>query len=231
MLYENNTYLHLTTYPEIYQELIYQRNEAISQLEQRGLLTRNRIVSKDDRKEQQRHETAAVYRSIFRENILLLFDRLYSHDAIEATYDFNAIELGNWSDTEANRLERELQQLQMIIGKLETRYELQYRITFEYDSGQSTLYMNRNKVFACGQSTLKHRLLTTLFSKPTKLWGIDDIDKYFAKNFGFVRGELKDRSIEKTGNDIKAQVAMKTGVRDFLIVTNSSARVNSVYLA
>lgn len=218
------------SYQAIYQELVYQRNEAIRWLDDLALTKRKRRILQNDENEFRRHQTAKTYRPIFREDILNLLSRLYSHDATEAIFDFETADLGDWSDTEANMLEREIQRLQLIIGKLESRYDLQYKIIFEYDNTQSTLFLNRNKVLACGQNTLKHRLLTTLFSDPGKLWGIDDIDSYFSNHFGYTPGDLKDRSVEKASNDIKAQVATKTGVKDFLLVSNSSTRINTAYL-
>lgn len=230
MQYEDDRYLHLTTYPEIYRELVYQRNEAIRWLEEHALLARNRIVDKNDRKELQRHESAGIYRPLFRESILLLFDRLYSHDAIEAMYDFSSVDLANWSDTEANRLERELQSLQQVISKLEVRYNLQYRLIIEYVSTIRTLYLNGVEVFACGPNTLRHRLLTTLYSNPRALWKNQSIEDHFIEHFEYIEGQLSDKNIEKAANDIKKDVAAQVAAKDFLVVSNASVRVNPFYL-
>lgn len=230
MKYTDNRYAHLSSYQDIYQELIYQRNSAIDWLNNYALTKRDRRVEKSDKDELTRHHMANVYRPIFRENILHLLDRLYTHDATEALFDLETADLGDWSETEANWLEREIQRLQLIISKLEARYDLQYRIIFEYDSKECVLYMSRNKVFSCGQTTQKHRVLSALFSNPQKQWSIEDFDKFFAKEFNRGRYILEKRSLEKTGNDIKAQVAIKTGVKDFLLVSSSSLRINPNYV-
>lgn len=230
MKYSDNRYEDLTTYPEIYRELIYQRNAAISWLDEKNLTQRNCRVKESDETELSRHAVVNTYRPIFRENVLHVLDRLYSYDATEAIYDFNSTDLGDWSDTQANWLEREIQRLQLIIGKLETKYDLQNQIIFEYDSEECTLYMSRTKVFSCGQTTQKHRVLTALFTSPRKQWSVNDFDKYFTDKFNRGRYTLEKRSLEKTGNDIKAQVATKTGIKDFLIVSSSSLRINPHYV-
>lgn len=226
----DNQYMDLTTYNEIYQELVYQRNAVIAWLKEHALLERNRQVGKDDNKELLRHSIAGNYRSLFDRTVEDLLDRLYSHDAIEALYDFKSIELGEWSDTEANRLERELQQLQVIIGKLETRYQLHYQFLFEYDSAKGVLLMNGAEVFACGLTTLRNRLLTTLFSKPQALWKNDDIEDYFVEHFDYVTGDLSDSNISKTARDIRTDVASKVAVKNFLIIDSSSVRINPAFI-
>lgn len=227
----DNRYLSLTTYPEIYRELVYQRNEAIRWLQEHGLSRRDRHVAKSNRSQWERHKAAAVYRPIFQENIVDLLDRLYSHDAVEAIYDFESADLNGWSDTEANWLERELQALQKIIGKLEVRYNLQYKLVIEYVSKEHTLYLNGIEIFACGPNTLRHRLLTALYSKPQKLWQNQTVEDYFIKHFSYTEGQLSDKNIEKAGNDIKKDVAAQAGAKDFLIVSNASVRINPFYLA
>lgn len=227
---DDNPYLDLTTYNEIYQELIYQRNEAIRWLTEHALIDRDRFVEKSDLDEWKRHSIAVVYRPLFKRSILALFDRLYSHDAIEAIYDFNSVELNGWSVTEANLFEREIQRLQLIIGKLETRYNLQYRLLFHFNESDSTLYMSGQKVFACGQTTLRHRLLATLFNDPHKLWTNDEIEQVFIDNFNYTSGDLTDKAIEKAAKDIKKDVASATAVKDLLTVSNASVRVNGAYV-
>jgi hypothetical protein len=226
----DDDYLDLTTYNEIYRELIYQRNEAIRWLTNNALLERNRRVTKESGDEWLRHQTAAPFRSVFSRVVPGVLNRLYRHDALEAVYDFQAVELGDWSNTEANMLERQLQRLQVIIGKLETRYQLQYQLVFEYAGQECTLYLNSIKVFSCGQSTLRHRLLETLFSKSDELWTNEDIESYFIDSFGYSTGGLSDKNIEKAAKDIIKDVASKTAVKDMLIVSGSSARINPRYL-
>lgn len=230
MQYQDNEYLDLTTYPDIYRELVYQRNSTIHWLDSHNLLGRNRHVTKSDAQEWDWQSTARTYRPVFRTSILQILDRLHSHDAIEAIYDFNAIDLVDWSDTEANRLERELQQLQLIITKLEVRYRLQYKLVFEYDHKTATLYLNRTDVLKYGQNSIKHRLLTTLFTKPNKQWTNEDIADYFVKKFHYQQDELSDASITKAANDIKRDVALKAAAKDFLIVSNASVHINPHYI-
>lgn len=227
---DDNPYIDLTTYNEIYQELVYQRNEAIRWLTDHALLDRNRFVEKSDVNEWKRHSIAVVYRPLFKRSILALFDRLYSHDAVEAIYDFNSVELNGWTETESNLFEREIQRLQLIIGKLETRYNLQYRLFFHYNESDCILYMSGQKVFACGQTTLRHRLLATIFSEPHKLWTNDDIEEIFIEKFNYSSGDLTDKAIEKAAKDIKKDVASATAVKDLLAVSNTSVRINSAYI-
>lgn len=226
-----NIYLDLTTYPEIYSELVYERNVAITNLTDSGLLIRDRYVNDKNSNEWKRQQSIAGYRVFFTQKITQVLDRLYSHDATEALYDFRTDDLGGWSNTEANRLERELQSLQSILSKLETRYQLQYKQIFTYNSGQSTLYFNNIEVLSCGPSTVRHRLLTTLFSAPSDLWGYEDIEEYFVKNFDYTYGEIQDKTLEKAANDLKKDVSAKKSVRDFLIVSNSSIRINPSYIS
>lgn len=226
----DNRYLSLTTYSEIYRELVYQRNAAINWLEQYALLKRDKYVQKDNEKELDWQQVANVYRPIFRENVLDLLDRLYNHDAIEAIYDFNSTELNGWSDTEANWLEREIQRLQAIIGKLEVRYDLQYKLIIEYVSDERTLYRNGIEILSCGPTTLRHRLLTALYSKPKTLWENQKIEDYFIKHFDYTEGQLKDKTIEKAANDIKKDVAAKVGAKDYLFVSNAAIKINPFYL-
>lgn len=230
MDYPDNRYIDLTTYPDIYREMVYQRNEAIRWLQENKMLTRNRRVTKDNKAEWGRHTMAMSSRSVFRENVIDLIDRLYSHDAREAVYDFESVDLGDWSDTEVNRFERELQRLQLIIGKLEQRYNLQYQLIAEYVSAQGTLYINRAEVFRCGQTSLRHRLLTTLFSSPKKLWSTETIEECFISEFDYQAGQLKDKQVEKAANDIKKDVAAKTAAKDFLTVSNSTVQINPFFL-
>lgn len=226
----DNPYLDLTTYTEIYQELIYQRNESIRWLTENGLLDRNKHVSKSDENEWNRHKIAATYHHTFQQAILALLDRLYSHDAIEAIYDFNSVELGTWTETEANTLERKLQSLQLVISKLETRYHLQYKITFQYNIETCTLYQNTIEIFSCRHTTLRNRLLVALFSDPKRLWEYDDIENYFIKHFGYKLYQLTSVKTEKAANDIKKDVASKTAAQEFLVVKNSTIRINPTYL-
>lgn len=226
----DNPYIDLTTYNEIYQELVYERNETIRWLDEHKLLERDRYVTQGNEKEWTRHTIAASHRHFFRQKILNLFDRLYSHDAIEAIYDFNSADLNGWSDTEANRMERELQRLQLIIGKLETRYNLQYKVIFEYQPEQRTLFQNSIEVFSCGQSTIRHRLLSTLFSDPRRMWEQDDIEQYFIDNFGYALYQLTTKQIEKTAKDIMKDVAAKTAVQDLLSVSGGIVRINPAYI-
>ncbi len=230
MYEQDNRYLDLTTYPEIYRELVYQRNATIDWLNENALLVRDRRVTKQNEQEWQRQGNARTYRPIFRENVLDLFERLYSHDATEAIYDFRSIDLKDWSDTETNWLERELQALQAIIGKLEVRYNLQYKMIFRYDSGQFVLLLNGIEVLSCGQKTLRHRLLTTLYSEPKKQWDNESIVDYFVESFHYEQDELKDKAIEKAASDIKKDVAAKTAVKDFLLVSNSAIKINPFYV-
>lgn len=230
MDYPDNRYINLTTYPDIYREMIYQRNEAIRWLQDNKMLTRNRRVTKDDKAEWGRHTMAMSSRSVFRENVIDLIDRLYSHDAREAAYDFESIDLADWSDTEVNRFERELQRLQLIIGKLEQRYNLHYQLIASYRPEQATLYINNTEVLRCGQSTLRHRLLTALFSEPKKLWTSEAIEDYFHDEFDYIRGQLTDKQVEKAANDIKKDMAAKTAAKDFLIVGNTTVQINPFYL-
>lgn len=220
----------LKTYPDIYRELIYQRNELIRWLEENNLLERQRVIKQGAGEEWVRHQVAKLHRESFRESILEILNQLYSHDAMEAVYDFNSAELGDWTDTDANWLERELQQLQKIISKLETRYDLSYRAIFEYDSDAGALYLNRKEVMSVGLGTQKHHILTMLFSNPKKLWDFDDIETYFQKQGWANFGELKERNIEKAGNDIKTKVAENTGVDDFLVVSRHALRINQANL-
>lgn len=226
----DNRYLDLTTYSEIYRELVYQRNAAISWLDENKLTVRDRRIAKENEKALRWQNSAASFRHVFGEDVLDLFNRLYSHDAVEAVYAFKSIDLADWSDTEANRLECELQALQSVIGKLEIRYGLQYKIIFNYDTGQSVLFSNGIEVLSCGQTTLRHRLLTTLFSETHKQWANSDIADYFHTHFGYEPEELKDKTIEKAANDLRKDVAAKTAVKDFLIVSNASVSLNQTYL-
>ena len=226
-----NYYLELKTYPDIYRELVHHRNEAIHWIENHALLTRNRRVTKKDRAEWQKHQAAKAYRLTFRDNIIQILERLYYHDAVEATYDFNSIDLLDWSDTEANRFERELQRLQSIITKLETRYGLQYKVIFEYRAKKCTLYLNNIEVLKCQQNSIRHRVLSTVFSKANSLWNYDDVGEYFIENFGYNWDSFRETSVVKAGNDINKDVAAKTAVNGLLSVGNSSIRVNPDYIA
>lgn len=230
MDYQDNRYLDLTTYPEIYRELVYQRNSAIRWLQEYKMVKRDRRVLKSDKNEWGRHTMAMSFRSVFRENIIDLIDRLYPHDARDAQFDFEFIDLGDWSDTEVNRLELETQRLQLIIGKLEQRYHLQYQLIATFNAGQGTLYINNSEVFTSGLSTLRNRLLITLFSQPKILWQNQAIEDYFIKNFGYQEGQLTDKKIEKAASDIRKDVAARAAAKDFLIVSNSAVRINPFYL-
>jgi len=229
MLYQDNEYIDLTTYPDIYRELVYQRNSAIQWLDSHQLLQRDYRVTRDDADEWKRQESAGTFRSVFRNSIFQILDRLHSHDAIEAVYDFNSIDLANRSDTAANRLDLELRQLQLIIGKLELRYRLQYTLSFEYDHKSATLYLNRTDLLKYGPNSIKHRLLTALFSEPEKLWTNEAIEDYFVDHFHYQQGELKEASITKAANDIKRDVALKAAAKDFLVVSNATVRINPHY--
>jgi hypothetical protein len=225
-----NPYIDITSYTEIYQELVYERNETIRWLDDHKLLERERFVDQSNKEEWTRQTIAISHRAFFRQKILDLFDRLYSHDAIEAIYDFNSVELNGWSDTEANRMERELQRLQVIIGKLERRYYLQYKILFEYKVDERTLYQNTIKVFSCGPNTLRHRLLTALFSDTKRVWTQNDIEKYFIDNFGYTLYQLTAKQIDKTAKDFLKDVAVATSVQDLLIVGGGVIRINPAFV-
>lgn len=227
---EGNPYIDLVTYSDIYHELVFERNEAIRWLYDHAMLDRDKFVKKTDKKQGDKHKNAYAYRLSFQHTVLLKLDRLYSHDAIEAMYDFNNIDLGNWSDTEANRLEKQLNQLQLIITKLEIRYALQYKTTIEYRPSEQTLYLNSIEIFSCGTGTIRHRLLTAFYSKPSKLWQNEDLERYFIKHFNYQEGDLTDKQVEKNSNDITKDVAAKIGAKDFLIVSNSTVRINPKYL-
>lgn len=230
MHYQDNEYLDLTTYPDIYRELVYQRNSAIEWLDKHKLLQRDYRATRNDSDEWKRHESAKTFRPVFRNSILQILDRLHTHDAVEAVYDFNSIDLADWSDTAANHLELELRQLQMIIGKLEVRYRLQYKLSFEYDHKSATLYLNRSDLLKFGLNSIKHRLLSALFTKPDELWTNEAIEDYFTEHFHYHQGELKEASITKAANDIKRDVALKGATKDFLIVSNASVRINPPYI-
>lgn len=166
----------------------------------------------------------------FTDKIFHVLDRLYSHDAIEAMYDFENIDLGDWSDTPANRLDKHVEKLQLVITKLEGRYQLQYRLSINYDSGQQLLTLNTVPIFSCGASTLRHKLLSALYSDPHRLWLNEDLEEYFIKCHSYTVGQLKDATVEKAANDIKRDVAAKVSVKDHLIISNSSVRINPIYL-
>lgn len=223
-----NPYIDLRTYDEIYHELVYQRNEVIRSLREHDLLNRDRFVSNQDSDELTLHKTAFPLRHTFREAIIEILNRLYYHDAEEALYDFSCAELGGWTGTEANWLERELQQLQLIIGKLEVRYSLTYHLLFDYKAG--TLTLNTNKVFSSGPKTLRTRLLTALFSERRKEWNNENIEQYFIDHFDYREGELSDKTIEKAARDINTDVAAKTGVQAFLKISSASVQVNPAFL-
>ena len=230
MHHQDNEYLDLTTYPDIYRELVYQRNTAIEWLGKHKLLQRNYRVTRNHAEEWERQNSARVFRPVFNSSILQILDRLHSHDAVEAIYDFNSIDLADWSDTAANRLELELRQLQMIIGKLEMRYALQYKLSFEYDRKLATLQLNHTDLLKYGPNSIKHRLLAALFSNSEELWTNEAIEDYFTEHFDYHQGELKEASITKAANDIKRDVAVKAAAKDFLIVSNASVRINPLYI-
>lgn len=168
---ENNLYEYISDYPQIFSNLVFERNHTIMWLERHGMAVRDKTVDKTNEKEWLKHRTATAYRMSFKTNVTHLLDRLYHHDAVEALYDFGNVELGGWSNTEANMLERELQNLQKILGKLEARYSLQYKLVIEYNHKEQKLYLNGVEILSPGESTLRHRLLTALYSKPDVLWG------------------------------------------------------------
>lgn len=226
----SNPYLNLSTYSEIYQELVRHRNETINWLTRNGLLDRKRIVKSDDREELLKHKIADGYERLFEVWILQIIDRLYSHDVIEAVYDFNSLELGEWTDTPANRLERRLQALQNIIGKLETRYHLQYRLLVEYRAEEHTLYLNGIEIKSFGRSSIKHRLLAALYSNPEIEWESEAIEDYFVEHFGYHRSELEDSQIRKAADDINRDVAAANAVRGLLKVSSSAIKINDQYL-
>lgn len=226
----SNPYLDLSTYSEIYRELVHHRNETIDWLTRNALLDRRRIFSLGDEEEANKHRTASGYRAVFRIAVNQIFDRLYSHDAIEAMYDFNTIDLKNWTDTEANRLERELEALQQVIGKLEVRYQLQYLLRVEYRPEEYMLYLNGIEVSSFGRSSIKHRLLTALFSNTKMEWENNTIEDFFIKHFNYHEGELKDLQIRKAADDLNREVAAKSAIKDLLKVSSSSVRVNPQYL-
>lgn len=218
------------TYDEIYRELVYERNDIIEWLFQNNLMARSRSIDKGDENEKIRHSTSLPHRRLFRSKVLGLLNKLYSHDAIEAIYDFESIELGKWSDSETNRLELELKALQKIIGKLELRYGLTYKVRLEYVAKDRTLYLNGKAVMSPGGSSLKHRLLSALYSEPERHWKNNDIEGYFIDNFDYRDGQLKDSQIRKTANDITAEVAIKSGLKDFLDPSGTHVRINPTYL-
>lgn len=226
----SNPYANLSTYSEIYQELVRHRNETIDWLTRNGMIERKRIIKPDDREEFVKHKTAEGYNRLFEIWILQIVDRLYSHDAIEAMYDFNSIELGEWTDTPANRLERRLQALQHIIGKLETRYHLQYRMIVEYKAEEHTLYLNGIEIKSFGRSSIKHRLLAALYSNPDVEWEVETIEDYFVDHFHYHKGELEDSQIRKAADDINRDVAAANAVRGLLKVSSSAIKINDQYL-
>jgi hypothetical protein len=197
------------TYDEIYRELVYERNDIIDWLYRYALMGRKRAEIKEA--EKFKHEVSLNHRELFRKKTLGLLNKLHLHDATEAVYDFESIELGDWADSETNRLELELRALQKILGKLEIRYGLTYRVKLEYISEERTLYLNGKAILSPGASSIKHRLLTTLYSEPEKAWSNDDIEEYFIKHFDYTAGELKDTQIRKSANDINTEVALKSG--------------------
>lgn len=222
----SDTYVDIETYNDIYRELVVQRNSAIEWLSKSNLLFRDRFV-KNNGDELRNHSTAAAFRRAFKASVMEIIDRLYPHDAIEARYDLESAELKAWSDTEANWLERELQQLQMILTKLEGRYDVQYKLVFEYSEG--TLTLNTEKVLASGLNTLRTRLLTVLFSNKERTWDNSDIEEEFVARFGYHFNEVSDKTIEKAARDIEKDVAAKTGVKDFLLYSNSCVEINPLY--
>ncbi|TAH32547.1 hypothetical protein EYC58_02735 [Candidatus Saccharibacteria bacterium] len=226
----SNPYLRLSTYSEIYQELVHHRNEAINWLTRNGLLDRKRIVEPDDREELLKHKIADGYCRLFSVWISQIIDRLYTHDAIEALYDFNSVELGDWTDTAANRLERQLQALQGIIGKLEVRYRLQYRLLVEYRTEEHALYLNGIEIKSFGRSSIKHRLLTALFSNTETEWENNAIEDFFIKSYDYHEGELTDTQIRKAADDINRELAAKSPIKDLLKVSSAAITVNQQYL-
>ncbi|GEM_PF-2457828 len=223
-------YLDLKTYNEIYSELVYQRNHYIDQFRQFGMTGRNRYATKDDNDEWTRHRVMLPTLMGFQVTIPQILNRLYSYDATEALYDFDSIDMGSWSETPANRLEKQIQALQHIISKLENRYDLQYRLLFDFEPSSGTLTLNTNKVLASGKDTLRTRMLTALFSDRQKHWKNDDIEEYFVENFDYQYGELSDKNIAKAARDINKDIATNTGVQDFLNFSNSSVQITSRYV-
>ena len=226
----SNPYLDLSTYPEIYQELVHQRNEAIYWLTQNGQLERKRVVQLDDKEELLRHRLAEGRGRLFNIGVNQILDRLYSHDAIEAMYDFNNIELGTWSETSANRFERQLQALQRIISKLEVRYQLHYRLLVDYIASERTLYLNGIPISTFGGETLRHRILCALYSDPDKVWTTESIEDYFIEHFNYTTGSLKDSQVRKAADDINREVAAKSAIKEMLNVASSSVGLNLHYL-
>lgn len=226
----SNPYLDLSTYSEIYQELVRHRNETINWLTNNGLLDRKKIIDPDDVEELTKHKIAEGYDRLFEVWILQIIDRLYSHDAVEAVYDFTSVEIGEWTDTPANRLERRLQALQRIIGKLETRYNLQYRLHVEYVAEEHMLYLNGIEIKSFGRSSIKHRLLATLYSNPEIEWENESIEDYFIDHFSYHKGELEDSQIRKAADDINRDIAAANAVRGLLRVSSSAIKINDQYL-
>ena len=230
MKYRDDEYMELTDYESIYRELINQRNTAIRWLNQHGQISRARVVDSEDESELTRHKIAQIYRPLFRRSVLILISRLYYHDAVEAKYDFESVQLGSWSDTEANWLERELQQLQKIITRLEIRYDLQYRLIFEYVCDDRVLLLSGDEVKKYRKGSIKHRLMCAIFSDPYRNWLNIDIEEYFVKHFDYKVDGLPDSKIIKAANDINAEVAQETNVKDLLDPGGSAVKVNQRYL-
>jgi hypothetical protein len=217
-------------YDEIYTELVFERNMLIEHLNDNGYLDRKTVYVDSDTDEKTKHSTLLPYRRFFRQKVTKTINELDGFDAVEALYDFNSIELGKWTDSEANKLELELRALQKIIGKLEGRYDLKYRVRMDYVVPERTLYLNRRAVMSPGASTIKHRLLTTLFSNSGIRWKNDDIEDYFVEHFGYKKGQLKDTHIRKAANDITAEVAIKSAVREFLDASGTHVSINPKYI-
>lgn len=224
----DDMYENLDTYEKIYRELTYQRNEAILFL--RGNLlwgVRRSALSDEDKRH---HRTAQSFRNAFLKNIREIIRKLYDHDAIDALFVIENYDLGEWDDTEANRLEKELEGLKTVLSDLQKRFNLTYKLRFEYSPSEATILLNGVNGLKFGENTLRHRLMLALWSDKDRLWGFEDINDYFTDHFNYQEGGLKDRNLEKLGNDINKELAFRSSVRDLLIVTNSSIRINANYL-
>lgn len=222
-IYEN-----LNTYEKVYRELTYQRNEAILFLKDNQLWGIKRGALSDEDK--RHHRTAQSFRHAFLRNIREVIAKLYDHDAIEALYAVENYDLGEWDDTEANRLEKEIEGLKIVLSDLQKKYSLTYKLRFEYIPTEATILLNGVPALKFGENTLRHKLMSALWSDKNRLWGFEDINDYFVDHFNYQEGELKDRNIEKLGIDINKELASKSSVNDLLAVTNSTVRVNPTYL-
>lgn len=224
----DDIYENLDTYEKIFRELTYQRNEAILFLKGNLLWGVKRSALSDADK--RHHRTALSFRNAFLRNVREIIGKLYDHDAIDALYAIENYDLGVWDDTEANRLEKEVAGLKTALSDLQRKYNLTYKLRFEYSPTDASILLNGVPVLKFGENTLRHKLMSALWSDKDRLWGVEDINDYFVDHFNYREGELKERNVEKLGNDINKELAVKSSVKDLLAVTNSTIRINPTYL-